>query len=222
MTGAPYWIAFGDVHEHTQLLPRIPGIREARGVIISGDLTNRGSMASARLVYESVRALNPSILAQIGNMDKPEITEYLKGQGANLHLEARELAPGVGIMGVGFSTPTPFGTPSEVSDHQIGLWLDETHAKAHRFERLVLVCHTPPRDTSVDLLGTGQHVGSRTVRAFIERTQPEVCITGHIHEARNRDLIGRTRVYNPGMIGGGGYLKLTVTDGGLDVEELTV
>ncbi len=222
MAGKPYWIAFGDIHENTQFIPKIPGIREAQGIIISGDLTNRGSLASAREVYETARAANPKVLAQIGNMDKAEITEYLKGQGANIHLETREIAPGLGLMGVGFSTPTPFGTPSEVSDHQIGLWLDETYAKAQAFTRLILVCHTPPHDTTVDKLGTGQHVGSRAVRAFIERVQPDICITGHIHEARGMDQIGATRVYNPGMLGGGGYLRLDLTDAGVEVRTLSV
>lgn len=222
MSQDAYWIAFGDVHENTQFIPKIPGIREAAGVIVSGDLTNRGNMAAGREVYEAIRAVNPVILAQIGNMDRAEVTEYLKGQEANIHLETREIAPGVGLMGVGFSTPTPFNTPSEASDQQIGLWLDETHAKARGFSRLILVSHTPPHDTAVDKLGTGQHVGSRAVRAFIERVQPEVCVTGHIHEARGMDVIGRTRVYNPGMLGGGGYLRIGITPEAIEVQTLSV
>jgi Icc-related predicted phosphoesterase len=81
-----------------------------------------------------------------------------------------------------------------------------------RLERLgapsdtVLVSHSPPRDTHCDLTGTGVHVGSRALRGYIERHQPPIVLSGHIHEAPrvsgfHRDRIGRTVVVNPGQFG---------------------
>lgn len=216
-----YWIAFGDVHEQTESLSRIPGLREADGVIVSGDLTNRGGTAQARQVLDAIRALNPRVLAQIGNMDGAAVHDFLQAEGLNIHLEARELAPGLGLMGVGWSTPTPFGTPSETSDGQIGQWLEQTHAKAAGFEHLVAVIHTPPLNTAADRLGSGASVGSLAVRNFLEKTQPEVCLTGHIHESRAQDRIGRTLVINPGMLAHGGYARLDYEDGRLSARLLT-
>ena len=51
------------------------------------------------------------------------------------------------------------------------------------------------------------HVGSRALRAFLERTQPPLSLSGHIHEGpavsgRFHDAIGRTRVVNPGQFDG--------------------
>ena len=67
----------------------------------------------------------------------------------------------------------------------------------------VLVTHQPPRETIADRVHGGAHVGSRAVRAFIERHRPAVCFTGHIHEGRGVDSIGPTKVVNPGPARGG-------------------
>lgn len=123
-------------------------------------------------------------------------------------------------MGVGWSTPTSFGTPSETSDGQIGQWLEATHAKAADFEHLIAVIHTPFLNTAADRLGSGASVGSLAVRNFLEKAQPEVCLTGHIHESRAQDRIGRTLVINPGMLAHGGYVRLDYEGGRLSARLL--
>lgn len=204
-----YWIAIGDIHESADNAARVPGIGEAEGVIVTGDLTNRGTVEAARAVYETIARANPKVHAQIGNMDTPQVTEFLESKGANIHRKAVELAPGLGLLGVGLSTPTPFNTPSEVKDDVLAGWLEEVREKGREFSTLVLACHTPPLDTGADDLGGGRHVGSEAVRAFVEKVQPAACITGHIHEAKSVDRIGTTLVINPGMLSGGGFVRLS-------------
>ena len=217
-----YWIAFGDIHESTGVLASIPGLSEAEGVIITGDLTNRGRRESVDRVIGAVTAINPKVLAVPGNMDTDVVQEYLRERDMDIHLKVRELAPGVGLMGVGLSTPTPFQTPSEVPDETIGRWLDETFAKAERFDKLIVVVHEPPYKTEVDMLSGGVHVGSPLVRAFIERTQPDIVLTGHIHESRAMDMIGRTPVFNSGMLAGGGFVRIEYVNGKLSAELMSV
>ena len=217
-----YWIAFGDIHESTAVLPSIPGLAEAEGVIITGDITNRGNRESADRVIGAVADINPRIYAQPGNMDTDVVQAYLRERDIDIHLRVRELAPGLGLMGVGLSTPTPFSTPSEVPDGTIGTWLDETFAKAKGFETLIVAVHEPPIDSAVDMIGAGQHVGSPSVRKFIERVQPDVVLTGHIHESRAVDMIGQTPVINPGMLAGGGYVRIEFQNGKLSAELLSV
>jgi Icc-related predicted phosphoesterase len=70
----------------------------------------------------------------------------------------------------------------------------------------ILVSHSPPRGTNCDLTGSRVHVGSRALRRFIERHQPPLVLSGHIHESprvsgSHRDAIGRTVVVNPGQFG---------------------
>jgi Icc-related predicted phosphoesterase len=70
----------------------------------------------------------------------------------------------------------------------------------------VYVLHSPPRDTACDTMMGGAHVGSRAIRAFVERHAPPLVLSGHIHEAPRvsgawRDRLGATTIVNPGQFG---------------------
>jgi len=100
-------------------------------------------------------------------------------------------------------------------------WLAEAHQKALDLAakdcascpfHLVAIIHTPPADTRLDRTGTGAHVGSPGVRAFIEKAKPEVVICGHIHEAVGEERLGASHVLNPGLLAEGGYVRLSLTD----------
>ncbi|MDQ7836089.1 MAG: metallophosphoesterase family protein [Humidesulfovibrio sp.] len=219
-----YWIAVGDVHESAGMLKAIPGVSGAEGLILSGDLTNRGREERAALVLAQAQAVNPNLLAQMGNMDHAEVGELLSRRGLNIHRQARLLAPGLVLMGVGWSTPTPFGTPSEVPDSVLADWLAETHERAQALAaedcatcpyHLVAVIHTPPVNSALDRVSSGAHVGSAAVRAFIQQAKPDVVICGHIHEAVAEERLGDTHVLNPGLLAEGGYVRLSLTDGQL-------
>ena len=220
-----YWIGFGDLHGDSSRVPDIPGLAEADGVILTGDLTTRGDRDQAGRILDAVAMVNPRILAQIGNMDTRSVENLLDERGCNVHGRGLELAPGVGLVAVGWSTPTPFGTPSEIPDARLAEILERAHAQARSagpFGTLLLVAHDPPRGTRVDRVAPGMHVGSPSVRAYIERVQPDVCLSGHIHEARATDAIGRTTVINPGMLGQGGYAVIGLKDGRLHGELRTL
>lgn len=213
-----FWICIGDIHDEIARIKDIPELAQARGVIISGDLTMARGAAAARRVLDAIEAINPVVFAQIGNMDKPEVTDFLQEKGCNIHRSVAALTPEVAVMGVGTSGITPFNTPSETPDETLGEWLDETYAQASQYDAAVVVVHDPPFDTKCDDLGNGVHVGSKAVRAFIERVQPPVVLCGHIHEARSVDTIGNTTVVNTGMLSEGGYAKLTVSGKDVRIE----
>ena len=59
---------------------------------------------------------------------------------------------------------------------------------------------------------------STAVRKFIEEFQPDVCLTGHIHEAKTEDQIGKTRIVNPGLFEEGGYAVIRLENGGLTIQ----
>jgi len=203
-----YWIAFGDIHEYTAAVEAISDLPDADGVIITGDLTNVGNRETAREVIEAVAAINPRILALPGNMDTDTVQTFLQEVDMDLHGRVRALAPGLGLMGVGMSTPTPFATPSEIPEETMVKLLNDTHALATDFPNLICTIHEPPHGTLLDRISSGQHVGSKGVRAFIERTQPALVVTGHIHESKGREQIGNTPVINPGMLADGGYVRI--------------
>ncbi|MBI9111094.1 metallophosphoesterase [Maridesulfovibrio ferrireducens] len=210
------WIALGDIHQSLNFVSLIPEIHDTTGIIVTGDITNHSPLGAMEKFWETISDKNPNILAQAGNMDRNNVTEFLKNKNANIHLEFRELAKGIKIMGVGFSIPTPFGTPSEVSEKQLGQWLEETYEKIGDYDQLILAVHDSPYNTKLDMLSNGQHVGSHSVRAFIEKVQPDIVVSGHIHESKGEDVIGKSRIFNPGMASGGGYVLITLKNGKLE------
>jgi Icc-related predicted phosphoesterase len=76
--------------------------------------------------------------------------------------------------------------------------------KPRDFRKTVYVMHSPPFKTSLDRLFDGRWVGSRAIRAFIERHRPYLTLHGHIHESSEisgtyLDRIGETVCINPGQ-----------------------
>ena len=216
-SGVRTWIVMGDLHDKAARLGEIQGLEEADGIIVTGDLTVTGGAAQARNVLEKLTRYNPVIYAQIGNMDRAEVTDWLAKQGWNTHLCVRELAPGVALMGLGGSTFTPFGTPSEFPESRFADWLEHMWREARTYRHVVLSVHTPPHVTLCDIVGDGIHVGSSAVRDFILDAQPDVCLCGHIHESRAVDRLGRTVLVNPGAFATGGYAVLRLAGDDLSV-----
>jgi Icc-related predicted phosphoesterase len=208
-------VSFGDIHMSLRNIDRLaPELEAADVVILSGDLTNFGGRDDAGRVLAATRRHARQVLALSGNLDEPEVIDLLREQGISLHGEARRLGD-VGIFGCGGSNVTPFHTPTELSEEEIGALLERAYAGVAQAPHALMVCHTPPADTATDRIMTGQHVGSPTVRAFIAAHQPEVCITGHIHESAGVDRIGRTAVLNAGAFRDGGYIVVTAEPAGL-------
>ena len=217
-TDEKFWIGFGDIHEDISRVTEIPDLSDAAGVIVSGDITNRGGIRKASQLLEVIYRINPSIYAQIGNMDQAEITPYLDEKGWNIHATGKQLTEDIGIMGVGYSTPTPFRTPSEVPDSKLAQWLNQGYAQIKHLPKLILVAHDPPFGSKAADLPSGENVGNRSVLEFIQRVQPDVCLTGHIHEAASEEFIGKTKVVNPGMLCMGGYVRIRLKDSKLDAK----
>lgn len=71
-------------------------------------------------------------------------------------------------------------------------------------KRTIYVMHSPPFGTRLDLIEGGKSVGSRSIKAFIERNRPRLTLHGHIHESPKlpgtyMDRIGETLSINPGQ-----------------------
>ena len=215
--GGQTWVILGDVHGRIRRIKDIPELEKAAGVILTGDLTTLGGTAAARQVIESIEAINPVVFAQIGNMDRPEVNDWLEARGINLHRNVRKLLPNVALLGVGGSTFSPFGTPSEFPEARFSEWLEELAMRAGSTQHLVLAAHNPPYNTACDRTSNGIHVGSSAVRDFIEEHQPAICLCGHIHESVGMERIGRTIVANPGSFSAGCYALLTASPHGVSV-----
>jgi Icc-related predicted phosphoesterase len=203
-------VSFGDVHMSLRPLERLAfELSAADLVILSGDLTNFGGCEDAEAVLTATRRHAKQVLAVPGNLDRLEVIDYLRECDVSLHGEFRRFGE-IGVFGCGGSNRTPFHTPMELSDDEIADLLERAHAGIGDAPHRLMICHTPPLNTETDRLANGQHVGSPAVRAFIEKHQPDVCISGHIHESAGVDRIGRTVVVNAGAFRDGGYVMVTV------------
>ncbi len=188
-------LAISDIHGRINYDKKIiDALSSADLVVISGDITNFGGKKEALAILNTIKEFNSNILAVPGNCDHFDVLDVLKSENINLHGEIKEFR-GTIFFGIGGSGYTPFKTPQEYSDEEIERILSNYREQVGK---QIFVSHAPPFNTKVDKTLMGMHVGSKHIREFIENHQPDLCICGHIHEARNTDRIGRTIIVNPG------------------------
>lgn len=186
-------LLFSDIHSDWKTLERILSV-EADFYISAGDQVSwaRGLERAG----EILQSRGDKVWVLPGNHESAsQVAALCQRFGLN---DLHERVFDVGrwkVAGLGYSSPTPFGTPGEYSEEQIAQRLE----KFAGLSPLVLVCHAPPLQTELDQVRPGLHAGSQSVRAFLEREQPEHFFCGHIHEAEGREIaIGRTRARNVG------------------------
>jgi hypothetical protein len=103
------------------------------------------------------------------------------------------------FFGCGGSKITPFSTPFELNDKEFENKLSKF--RKEKSNRFVFVVHEPPYNTKLDYID-GAHVGSKSIRKFIEKYKPDYCICGHFHEnVGKEDKVGKTKIINPGSVG---------------------
>jgi len=211
-------ISFGDIHEDLNNLTLLKNeLESADLVIVTGDLTNFNGRKEAERVIDEIMKYNENVLAQLGNLDQAEVNDYLTEKGINLHRNGF-IRDDIGIFGVGGSNLTPFNTPTEFSEDEIETFLLEGIDKVKDAKFKIMVPHMPPKDTKIDIITAGAHVGSQSVRDFILKHKPDITLSGHIHEARGSDTIENTLAFNAGMFREGGYVVITKTSDGLSAE----
>jgi Icc-related predicted phosphoesterase len=189
-------VVFSDIHGDIPALEQVLA-PEADYYFAAGDLVNwaRG----LERVGEVLRRRAGRVYVLPGNHESAaDIARMCHEHGLeDFHGKSLEVG-GYRIAGLGYSNPTPFGTPGEYSEKELAERLERFAA----FERLILICHCPPKGTPLDQAGPGRHLGSQAVRDFIEKHQPELFFCGHIHEAHGVSAqLGRTRAFNVGKQG---------------------
>ena len=87
----------------------------------------------------------------------------------------------------------------------------------------IWIMHPPPDGVGLDRCNTGEHVGSKAIRNFIEKRQPLITLHGHIHEVVETsgkwwNKIRDTYVIQPGVPLGEGKVRIVLFDTD-DIEE---
>ena len=199
-------LAVGCIHNDVEnLLPFIDRLAALKFdvIICPGDFTDsllpKGFTRNdvAALIIEELRSLKRPVFVVPGSWDK-DLIGFFDNEGISIH-GAGQVYKGVGFFGFG-GARTPFNLPFEPTDVELTKGLTSAYQMVEKAEFKVMVTHAPPANTKVDMITSGAHVGSDSVRKFIENTQPDVAICAHIHESRGSDTIGRTHLINCGRL----------------------
>ncbi len=201
-------IALSDIHGAYKKVDEILAQESSfDALIIAGDLTTVGPPEEAASAIRQFLRHGKPLFVVAGNMDVPEVEATFSTLGVSVNARGVVLE-GVGIFGVSASPFTPMHTPYEISEDEIMTRAEAGWKDVASAQRKLFVPHAPPRETKVDRILLGKHVGSTAVRTFIERYAPDVVICGHIHEARGIDTIGTTTIVNCGPAGKGYYVVI--------------
>jgi hypothetical protein len=189
-------LVFSDVHGDYRALERLMEI-EADYYFAAGDLTSWGRGLDR--CGEIMRKRAGRVYVLPGNHESADQTSRLCQKFGLIHFHEQSIeADGYHIAGFGYSNPTPFNTPGEYTEEEMARRLNPFAL----LKPLVLICHCPPFGTPLDRAREGVHLGSRSVKEFLDRCQPAAFFSGHIHEAAGTEaLVGNTRCFSPGPRG---------------------
>lgn len=155
-------------------------------------------------------------LIQPGNDDSYAIDSVLNSSSVILNSNEKvlELAPSLKVLSLGYSNPTPWNCPRDISEKELSDKIDKLIQEAKSGETLIFNIHVPPFGTGIDdaieldenmrpKMGPGgiifkKPVGSTAVREAIMKYQPLLSLHGHIHESKGFYKLGKTLCVNPG------------------------
>jgi Icc-related predicted phosphoesterase len=138
-----------------------------------------------------------------------------------------EMPGGLSLLAYGWSNPTPWKTPREVTEEELHSRLAALADQVPDPRSAVFMIHVPPYDSGLDTapildenlrptVSAGDvlrgPVGSQAVRRLIEERQPLLSVHGHIHESAGERRIGRTVSVNPGSEANTGMLQGLLVD----------
>jgi len=185
-------LAFSDIHadeDALQGLQELASRNEYDLVICAGDFSNRGPVS---YVQQLLDLFGEKFYFVHGNMDSSPVLDLLRKYPNYLH--GRKINIGEwNLVGLGGSNPTPFSTPSELSEIQIGHILKNSNVDSHT----ILVSHPPPKGIFDGVRG-GISAGSLAVRECMEKCKPLLLLCGHIHEHEGKKIVGDTLVVKLG------------------------
>lgn len=172
-----------------------------------------------------------------GNDDSLDIDEVIKSyqdRGVVYPLDQVVDLMGHELISLPDVTPTPWDTTREMTEEQLEKEIDKLMQDVKNPRQSIFNFHVPPYGTSLDQAPEltedlkvkadfGEiflsHVGSKAVRAALEKYQPLLGLHGHIHESDGIQKLGETTIINPGSEYEKGILRgytIEIIDGRVD------
>ena len=207
-------LILSDLHGHSEAFLKAASLAERLKVeliLVCGDITNFGHVKQARLLFTSLTDLNLPLLYVPGNCDLSSFLEEKIENAQNIHASCVKIKD-VTFIGVGGAPSSYLHTPLEFPESWLMDALNRGFGMCSSEKKLIVLSHTPPFDTKVDLAYVNRHIGSRSVRRFVEEKEPLAVFCGHVHEAQGIDQIKETLIANPGPAKRGKYALAEIDD----------
>lgn len=191
------FVAFPDIHDKSTALKKIRHIlADVDVVLLPGDMTN-GNVENMHTILDMIGNYNEQIYAVCGNMDNAKMNMWLAREHISIHRK-HVLVDDLAILGCGGALP--FYGRYVFSEEELAGFLEDSVRDVPDDMLKILMCHQPPYGALDTPSNNDKHAGSKAVREFIERVQPLICFTGHMHSSVGIETIGKTQVINPGPI----------------------
>jgi Icc-related predicted phosphoesterase len=185
--------------------------------------------AWVELADERLAGTDVAVFTMLGNDDAPRLADVLRSANRSTYAEDGivELPGGFEMASFGYSTPTPWNTPRELTEEELAPRLTELLDRLRDPARAIVNLHCPPAGTHLDQAAkldadlrpvvdasglVMASVGSTAVRDAIERYQPMLGLHGHVHESPGTERLGDTLCINPGSEYGDGVLRGAIVD----------
>ena len=181
------------------------------------------SLADEKLAHANVRCL-----VMPGNDDEFEIDPVIDRARRVENPDGQVVrVDGYQVLSSAWANPTPWDSPRELPEDELEAKLETIAAALDPAVPAIFNLHCPPYNSGLDMAPQltadlrvvtkgGEQVllpvGSRAVRAVIERHQPLLGLHGHIHESRYATTIGRTLCVNPGSVYAEGVIDGVIVD----------
>jgi uncharacterized protein len=192
------------VDTHGKPLDKIRKLsRDAEVLVCLGDWTVFESDMKEQL--RELNSIGKPVVLIHGNHEDPEDVEMASHGLPNIHFIHKSYFTFKNVIFFGYG-----GGGFSHLDHKFEILSDafmkdlaQMEKKSNQSYKLILLTHAPPYGTTLDDMGDSWgHVGSKSIRKFIEKHQPHMAFSGHIHECFNRqDKIRNTFMMNPGPNG---------------------
>ena len=188
-------LAAGDFHGDASTTKKLAEKAEKEKVdlvILTGDIT--GPIETKNLLKPFIDR-GEKVVFVPGNWDTSEVSEFLSKLYNIKNIgEHYVVYDNVGIFGI--------GSPDwkmNLNEKETFEKLKKEYEKIKNLEKKIMVSHIHAADTMAEFSG---FAGSKGLRKAIETFQPDLFISGHIHEAEGlQEKIGKTRVISVGRRG---------------------
>jgi putative phosphoesterase len=188
-------LAAGDFHGDSAVTKRLAekAYKEKVDlVILTGDITG---LIETENLLKPFKDRNKKVVLVPGNWDSSESIDFLTQlYGIENVGEHYVKINDVGIFGIG-SPDWQLSLDEKKTFNK----LEKEFNKIKSLEKKIMVSHIHAANTKSELSG---FEGSSALRKAIEKFQPDIFLSGHIHELEGiSEKIGKTRVYNVGKTG---------------------